>query len=192
MRILVPVDGSPLSESALSAIARWPSFADADVKILSIIDADAEGSTEASPNAEFFQRPGAEPGRIPQVQPAQFGPVVAATADPPPRVVETRGEALGREKNEREDYVRQLVQTRLPGMANVQMLVDYSDDPAAVIVEQAQKLDADIIAMATHGRSGVRRMLAGSVAERVMREASVPVLLIGPGAQESDASRAPA
>jgi nucleotide-binding universal stress UspA family protein len=36
---------------------------------------------------------------------------------------------------------------------------------------------ADLVAMATHGRTGVARLLVGSVAEQVLRTADVPVLL---------------
>jgi nucleotide-binding universal stress UspA family protein len=52
--------------------------------------------------------------------------------------------------------------------------------PATTIVSQAQKLGADLIAMATHGRSGLTRMLLGSVAEKVVRTAPCPVLTVRP------------
>lgn len=51
--------------------------------------------------------------------------------------------------------------------------------PAAGIIEYAADHDADAIVMGTHGRTGVRRALAGSVAERVVRLADVPVLTVG-------------
>jgi nucleotide-binding universal stress UspA family protein len=38
--------------------------------------------------------------------------------------------------------------------------------------------EGDLIVMASHGRTGVRRWFLGSVAEEVLRQASVPVLLI--------------
>lgn len=53
-------------------------------------------------------------------------------------------------------------------------------DPSATIVEYADLRDADLIAMATHGRQGLDRMLLGSVTERVARRASAPVLTIRP------------
>jgi len=43
---------------------------------------------------------------------------------------------------------------------------------------------ADLVVMGTHGRSGLNRYLVGSVAERVLRTSSVPVLAVGP--DESD------
>ena len=53
-------------------------------------------------------------------------------------------------------------------------------DPSATIVEYADLQDVDLIAMATHGRRGLDRMLLGSVTERVARKASPPVLTIRP------------
>jgi nucleotide-binding universal stress UspA family protein len=53
-----------------------------------------------------------------------------------------------------------------------------SGAPAAEIVAAAAAWNADLIAMATHGRSGLGRLLVGSVAETVLRAAPVPVLMI--------------
>ena len=52
------------------------------------------------------------------------------------------------------------------------------DDPAAAIVDRAHRPDVDMIVMATHGRTGLSRWRLGSVAERVVRAATVPVLVI--------------
>lgn len=50
--------------------------------------------------------------------------------------------------------------------------------PAGEIAEVAKAEKADLIAMTTHGRSGLRRAVFGSVAEEVLRSARVPVLMI--------------
>ena len=47
-----------------------------------------------------------------------------------------------------------------------------------VILDNAKTWRADLIVMGTHGRRGLNRLLLGSDAERVLREASVPVLLV--------------
>jgi nucleotide-binding universal stress UspA family protein len=50
----------------------------------------------------------------------------------------------------------------------------------SAIVERARSLPADLIVMGTHGRTGFVRMVLGSVAERVVRSAEVPVLTVHP------------
>jgi len=49
---------------------------------------------------------------------------------------------------------------------------------ADTIVQQANKLRADLIVMGTHGRRGIKRALMGSDAETVVRYSPVPVLLV--------------
>ncbi len=50
--------------------------------------------------------------------------------------------------------------------------------PAREIVDHAVETGADLLVMGTHGRSGVDRLLLGSVAERVVRTSPVPVLTV--------------
>lgn len=52
--------------------------------------------------------------------------------------------------------------------------------PADVILACAEKEKVDLIAMSTHGRTGLGRMVFGSVADQVLRGAKVPVLLVRP------------
>jgi nucleotide-binding universal stress UspA family protein len=51
-------------------------------------------------------------------------------------------------------------------------------DPAAEILAECDRTGADLIAMATHGRSGLGRLVFGSVAETVIRNARVPVFVL--------------
>ena len=53
---------------------------------------------------------------------------------------------------------------------------------AAAIVRQAKHVQAEMIVIGTHGRSGLPHMLLGSVTEKVLRTASCPVLTIRPEA----------
>ena len=53
-------------------------------------------------------------------------------------------------------------------------------DPAGAILEVAREIGADLIAMGTHGREGVRRAVLGSVCESVVRRAPCPVF-VAPG-----------
>lgn len=65
------------------------------------------------------------------------------------------------------------------GMAVETVLLEAAGERiAGVIGKDAQQWHADLIVIGTHGRSGLNRLLLGSVAEGVVRVASVPVLLI--------------
>jgi nucleotide-binding universal stress UspA family protein len=55
------------------------------------------------------------------------------------------------------------------------------DDPASGILKAQREVGADLIAMGTHGRSGLARLRLGSVTETVLHQANVPVLTLGPG-----------
>jgi nucleotide-binding universal stress UspA family protein len=52
--------------------------------------------------------------------------------------------------------------------------------PAAAILDEAHRQDTDLIAMTTHGRSGIARLLLGSVADKVLRGAALPMLIQRP------------
>jgi nucleotide-binding universal stress UspA family protein len=54
----------------------------------------------------------------------------------------------------------------------------YYDDPVTAILDASNRHCADLIVMSTHGRSGIGRMLYGSVTDQVLRRANVPVLVV--------------
>ncbi len=62
-------------------------------------------------------------------------------------------------------------------------------DPADEILRMAKPGQFDLIAMATHGRTGLQRELEGSVAETVLRHAEIPVLMLRAGATIGDWKR---
>ena len=51
-------------------------------------------------------------------------------------------------------------------------------DVSQMVLQAAAEFDADLLVMGTHGRRGFQRLILGSVAERCVRQASLPVLLI--------------
>jgi len=57
-------------------------------------------------------------------------------------------------------------------------MVETSDQPADAITGYAKQAEVDLIVMGTHGRHGLSHLLMGSVAERVVRTASCPVLTV--------------
>lgn len=56
--------------------------------------------------------------------------------------------------------------------------ITTSRRPAEGICRYAQQIEADVVVLATHGRTGLGRFLIGSVAEEVVRTASCPVLTL--------------
>jgi nucleotide-binding universal stress UspA family protein len=60
------------------------------------------------------------------------------------------------------------------------------DDVAEMVLAAAAAFNADLLVMGTHGRKGFQRLILGSVAERCLRQATLPVLLI-PAASGADA-----
>jgi nucleotide-binding universal stress UspA family protein len=73
---------------------------------------------------------------------------------------------------------RQLTALRERAAARGQTLVTHRVDgnPAEGVLRESARLGADLIVLGTHGHSGLDRLLLGSVAERVVRTAKVPVL----------------
>jgi nucleotide-binding universal stress UspA family protein len=70
------------------------------------------------------------------------------------------------------------VQPNEPGIAVEHHLM--TGDPVSEIVDLASKKKCDLIVMGTHGRSGLSRLILGSVAELVLRKAPCPVLMVKP------------
>jgi nucleotide-binding universal stress UspA family protein len=65
--------------------------------------------------------------------------------------------------------------------AGVERLTTRLEGRAAdEIVAYADRVSADLIVMGTHGRTGIRRVLLGSVAEQVLRQARCPLLIVPP------------
>jgi nucleotide-binding universal stress UspA family protein len=58
--------------------------------------------------------------------------------------------------------------------------------PAQEILRVAREKNADLIAMSTHGRSGLVRLTAGSIAEEVLRKSDIPLLITRPGTMVQD------
>ena len=58
--------------------------------------------------------------------------------------------------------------------------------PAHQLVELAQDTPQDIIAITTHGRSGLSRWVLGSITEALVRASGDPVLIIAPSQQQED------
>jgi nucleotide-binding universal stress UspA family protein len=78
---------------------------------------------------------------------------------------------------EAENYVTELAKRLQEAGARAEGKVRYGD-PVEEILDHVAWDHIDLIAMATHGRTGLTRVVMGSVAEQVLRRAPVPMLLL--------------
>ena len=75
--------------------------------------------------------------------------------------------------------LQKIVQNQLRGISHT--LVMRYGNPAEQIIAAEGELAADLVVMATHGRTGISHLFFGSVAERVVRESVCPVLTVRMG-----------
>jgi nucleotide-binding universal stress UspA family protein len=75
------------------------------------------------------------------------------------------------------EKLQEVAQQRLSGSVRHETLTRVGDT-ATSILAVAEEVGAELIVMATHGRTGLSHFFLGSVAEQVVREASCPVLTI--------------
>ncbi len=102
--------------------------------------------------------------------------VVHVVAMPPgPEVALPFGRMEAAARTKLEEMIRRKVNVK--ARCEIKVLMG---DPSVEILQVAKRLDAKLIVMATHGRKGLRRLVLGSVAEQVVREAPCPVLTVGP------------
>jgi nucleotide-binding universal stress UspA family protein len=79
-------------------------------------------------------------------------------------------------KKRLEEFVAEKVADAGVGL-KVRQMVD-AGQPFGAIVDCAEKEGVDLIVMSSHGRSGLSRMLIGSVTDKILRGASCPVLVV--------------
>lgn len=147
--ILVPLDGSELAEQVLPHITSLATRFGARVTLL-------RATTAAQVIGAQAALAGALPGG---------GPVADAT----PLIAAEHAAAA--------TYLA-AVADRLRERGVTVAVEQHDGPPAKLIVARARELGADLVAMTTHGRGGLDRLLLGSVADEVVRHATVPVLLV--------------
>jgi universal stress protein A len=80
-------------------------------------------------------------------------------------------------KADAEQQLQKIIGQRVPKDVKSQIVI-REEEAAEGILRVAGELGAEVIVIATHGRTGWRHLVFGSVAERVIREAHCPVLVI--------------
>jgi nucleotide-binding universal stress UspA family protein len=149
-KILVPLDGSELAECTLAHVKAIASGCNVPEVILLRI---------AEPVSSFV-----------------IGELAAANTK-----LATQVEQYDEKehKTQAKQYVAQKAdELKKEGIAAQPVVV--SGNPADKILDYANENQVDLIIMSTHGRSGISRWAFGSVAEKVVRHATVPVLTISP------------
>jgi nucleotide-binding universal stress UspA family protein len=152
--ILVPLDGSALAEQALPYVRTLAPLLGAQVRLLTVIVDDQGESLMAEGIA------------------ASYGVI-----DPLTTQREREHRSLTILTQHAESYLDS--QAALLRVQGIDADIDVRCGPAAdVIVEAAEGPDISMIAMATHGYSGLRRWALGSVTDRVVHATTVPVFVV--------------
>ena len=112
------------------------------------------------------------------------GSLVVLYADsfsPPPYFtsgqVEDLAKEIGRFKGAAHEYLTHYVSEHIGGSSKVEMVVAENQTVPAILLAAKEK-KADMIVMGTHGRSGINRLILGSVTEKVLHETDRPVLTV--------------
>lgn len=142
-RILVPLDGSPLSEAVLPHVEKLARALNIEVVLLHV---------EVTPAPEF---------------------------DPHESPLGHETEAMRHIRADEKHYVGSVC-ARLEEAGIRATYLLREGGVAEAIMDAAEVMQADLIAMSTHGRTGMLRLLLGSVAEQVVHESQIPVMLIRP------------
>jgi nucleotide-binding universal stress UspA family protein len=146
-RILVPTDGSPLSEQAAAAAIDFARLCGAELIAVSV----------------------AEP--YPPVPAAEGAMVI----DPGIETAELLELA--------QQSVDQVAKAALAAGVRCTTVTAMSLTPYQEIIDTATKHQCDLIFMASHGRRGLSRLLAGSVTQKVLAYSTIPVMVLRPGPQ---------
>lgn len=105
---------------------------------------------------------------------------MAAPVAPTPEIAySVTPELLKQVENGAKEYLKNLTISLKAVVPNVEVLV-IEGPPGHRIVEYAQNNGIDQIALATHGSGGIKRALLGSVADYVIRNSALPILVIKP------------
>lgn len=155
-RILCPVDLSGFSLEALKLAAKIAEDSGASLYLLHVID---------NPYDEFYMT------SITQADPALIELYKTEPLE--------RSRVLEATRKHSEVLLRQFSQSWVKGVSRVRYLIQ-TGNPFEAIMEAAEAHKIDLIVLATHGRTGVKRLLIGNVAEKVVRYAPCPVLTFRP------------
>ncbi|TAH39633.1 MAG: universal stress protein [Planctomycetota bacterium] len=139
-------------------------------KILLLTDFSPEATRAFGPTAELARRLNAEIILLHVVYDPGVAPGVAFAA---PKAVPDIGDWVAKAKTGLAEH-----RALLPADLTVRADLVASHHVPEAAVAYARERDCDLIALSTHGRTGFRRVVMGSIAEAVVRQSSTPVLLL--------------
>jgi len=109
-----------------------------------------------------------------------FSPSVASVPGVPTETGDIIEEELHRQEAETKAYLDSVAQPLLEKGIDVECVILQPSPSGDAIVNYAQDNSIDLICIATHGHSGLGRVVFGSVADQVLRESGLPILVIKP------------
>lgn len=176
-KVVVPLDGSKLAEAALPHLEEVAKGCHiADVLLVSATE-KVTGNIPSGQVSESFITD--QPTISPTQQLIVFQPgVVFGTASPK---IQNTPVHLGKMAKTATDYLYKVAQE----LQNKGFRVTASvvvGDPAEEIVHFAEEQSADLIIMASRGKSGFNRWNMSNIAEKIIRTTNIPILLIKPKA----------
>jgi nucleotide-binding universal stress UspA family protein len=165
MKVLVALDGSKFAEAVLPSVALLAAETGCAIALVTVIKESAVRGTWRVPLEPPVVPIDISGGRVPAIEPR----VMLA--------VETATQAAQRVADEAREYLSDIARRSFPG---AQIDVLFGEDVAGELLAYAERTGVDIIAIATHGRTGLARLLMGSVATRLVQNGKFPVLLVRP------------
>ncbi len=147
-KILIPLDGSVLGEAALHHVEEMTSLLGLESKI----------------EVTLFQ----------VITLLTYAVTTGADAVEIPYTVDE----LDQMKDQAMDYLRNAAECLEGKGVPVKCEVVFGTSPCDEIIKAETKFEADLVAMSTHGRHGITRLAFGSVADKVLRKSTVPVLTV--------------
>lgn len=171
MRLLLALDDTSDSERAANALSTWARDASPEIHVLSVINPAA--IHETSRRGVSFT------AHVPAV--TSTG-VALPVHEPPLSLAEDRSQAFVRATGERTDRLTSIAQ-RAFATSEVVVHIEDAVRTARAIIEAAERLDVDLVAMGARDRSSLSAAVFGSVHEEVVRHCKVPVLVVGPAAE---------
>lgn len=177
MRVLIAVDDTLNAGLIMESVSPWLRQAAGEAAVLTVLNPSGIHATEGARGPEVITPQGTLEGSA------------LGTSDKFPLVVEDRSQAIARVEAEMLDGLSELAARHLAGIP-YEILVASAAHAADGIIDAAWGWGADIIVLGTHARTGLQRLLLGSVAEAVVRRSPISVLLIREGIRERKADDA--